>query len=93
MKKLPASPNWKALSESWENFAAQQFEGSQYYRGLLVKIGINIGKEAYIQDDGGIVDSPLVAKIPELVKKLIKENKKLKKKQKMKTFRINKKVY
>lgn len=66
-------PDWK----NWEKFAAQQFGNAQYYRGLLIKIGIDIGEEAYISDDKSIATEPLIVKIPELVKKLIKENKKL----------------
>lgn len=63
-------PVGRALSAWWET-AAQHHRNEQYYRGLLVKIGEMIGAEAYVSDDGSVHDDVLVAKIPELVSKLI----------------------
>lgn len=54
---------------SWMEEAARQALGVDYYRGLLSECGAAIGKEAYTQDDGGVVPDVLVAKVPELVKK------------------------
>lgn len=54
----------------WIDIAAQNQRNTDYYRGLLVKCGELIGIEAYTQDDGGVVDDVLCAKIPELVEKL-----------------------
>ena len=57
----------------WMEIAAQHSRNEDYYRGLVQQCGQVIGKEAYIQDDGGIVDSVLCAKVPELVERLVKE--------------------
>lgn len=55
---------------------AQQFCSNQeYYKGILVKIATLIGEEAYISDDGTLQRSPLVSKLPDLVAKLINQNK------------------
>jgi hypothetical protein len=51
----------------WIVLAAEMNDAKDYYRNMLVEIGEACGKEAYIQDDGGIVDEVLVAKVPELV--------------------------
>ena len=57
----------------WMETAAQNQGNTDYYRGLIVRCGETIGKEAYIQDDGGIVNNVLCAKVPELVEKLVKK--------------------
>jgi hypothetical protein len=46
---------------------AQVTRDSNYYRGLVEKIGKMLGKEAYIADDGSVQDDILCAKVPELV--------------------------
>ena len=56
---------------NWMETAAQNQRNTDYYRHLLVKIGEMIGDESYIQDDGGISEDVLCAKIPELVEKYI----------------------
>ena len=58
---------------AWMETAARNQKNGDYYRGLVVEIGNTIGKEAYVQDDGGICTDVLCAKVPELVKKLVDE--------------------
>jgi hypothetical protein len=55
----------------WMETAAQFCKNTEYYRDLVQQCGRYIGIEAYTQDDGGIVDSVLCAKVPELVKNLV----------------------
>jgi hypothetical protein len=54
----------------WMDEAARACRNADYYRGLLVECGNTIGQEAHTQDDGGIVPTVLVAKVPELVSSL-----------------------
>ena len=56
---------------NWMDTEAQNQRNIDYYRGLLVKCGEAIGKRAYTQDDGGISEDVLCAKIPELVEKIV----------------------
>lgn len=58
---------------AWMDTAAQYARNEEYYRSLVVQCGESIGKEAYIQDDGGISKDVLCAKVPELVKELSKK--------------------
>lgn len=51
----------------WMQDAAQYHKNSEYYRGLLVKIGESIGDAAYTCDDGSRSEDVLCAKLPELV--------------------------
>lgn len=53
----------------WMDTAAQNQRNTDYYRELLIKCGKSIGIEAYTQDDGGICDEVLCAKIPELIER------------------------
>ena len=53
---------------AWMDTAAQYARNVDYYQGLLDQIATVFGQEAYINDDGTIQDSPLRAKMPELVK-------------------------
>lgn len=55
----------KCVEEDALRFARNE----EYYRGLLTQIGASIGPIALVQDDGGIVDEPLCAKLPELVQR------------------------
>ena len=61
-------------AQKWEDsamhVAGMYCKGMEYYRGLVEQIGQTIGESAYIQDDGGKVDSVLCAKVPELVEEL-----------------------
>lgn len=52
---------------AWMQTAAQNDRNTEYYRGLLVRIGESIGEHAYIADDGSRSDDVLCAKLPELV--------------------------
>lgn len=58
----------------WMDIAAEYARSRDYYTGLLDEISKNFGIESYTSDDGSIQDSPLRAKMPELVKKLKFEN-------------------
>lgn len=53
--------------------AATFVNNETYYRNLLDKCAENLGPlrpKVFVQDDGGIVDHPLRAKLPELVAEL-----------------------
>jgi len=54
----------------WMETAAQNQRNTDYYRGLVVRCGEALGKDAYIQDDGGVVEDVLCAKVPKLVEML-----------------------
>ena len=58
------------MPDFWKEIAKQNQRNADYYRGLVIRCGEAIGKAAYIQDDGGVVDEVLCAKVPELVEKL-----------------------
>lgn len=58
---------------AWMETAAQSERNVDYYRGLVERIGKALGREAYIQDDGGVSKDVLCAKVPELVEKLAGE--------------------
>lgn len=72
---------WKSLDEvkkerdNWMETAAQFWRGSDFYRGLVVKIGLLFGESAYISDDGSKQQDVLCLKIPELVSSLVRDNK------------------
>jgi len=57
----------------WMEVAAMNQKNTDYYRGLLEECGENIGKNAYISDDGSVQNDVLCAKIPELVAELCKK--------------------
>lgn len=52
--------------QGWMDTAEQETRNSQYYRSLLIQIAKD-WPECYVQDDGGVVDSILVAKVPSAV--------------------------
>jgi len=58
---------------AWMDTAAQNQRNTDYYRGLVVQCGKSIGHEAYIQDDGGIVQDVLCAKVPGIIERIFKE--------------------
>jgi hypothetical protein len=60
----------EAQRDGWQASAAQFHRNECYYRGLLDQIGEHLGPDAFTQDDGGLVDEPLRAKLPELVARL-----------------------
>ena len=55
----------------WMETAAQNECNTDYYRGLVQRIGRAIGQDAYTQDDGGISEDVLCAKVPELVETIV----------------------
>lgn len=57
----------------WMETAAQAQQDLDYYRGLLDRIGLLFGQEAFTADDGGLHDEVLRAKVPELVEEAMKE--------------------
>lgn len=59
----------QAIAErnAWVESAAQFSRNEDYYRGLVQRIGIALGPEAYTADDGSISQDVLCAKVPELV--------------------------
>jgi hypothetical protein len=46
---------------------AQELCNVQYYQGLLDEIAKHLGPSAYVADDGSVSESPIRAKLPELV--------------------------
>ena len=69
-----------ALSEekaAWMRDAAREAQAVEFYRGLLDECAKHLGPEAYTADDGGVHDSPVRLKIPELVARLVESNVKL----------------
>lgn len=60
------------LAQAWYETAAQMHRNECYYRGLVVQIGKMLGDAAYISDDGSRQQDVLCAKVPELVRKLVK---------------------
>ena len=59
--------------DGWEETALRENRNAAYYRSLVVQIGQTIGTAAYVQDDGGIADDVLCAKVPELVATLLQK--------------------
>ena len=56
---------------AWMDTAARFSNGLEYYRGLVIRCGEAIGKDAYICDDGTKSMDVLCAKVPELIEKHI----------------------
>jgi len=54
----------------WMDIGAQNQRNTDYYRGLVVQCGKSIGHEAYVQDDGGISQDVLCAKVPEIIERV-----------------------
>jgi len=59
---------------NWIEAAAQNQRNTDYYRGLVVRCGEAIGKQAFTQDDGGLCEDVLCAKVPALVESIINES-------------------
>lgn len=53
---------------------AREHANTEYYRGIVVKIGELLGKEAYVCDDGSVQDDVLCAKVFELVEKKLQKD-------------------
>lgn len=58
----------------WMEIGAQHARNEEYYRNLVIRCGKAIGHEAYVQDDGGVAEDVLCAKVPELVEALAAKN-------------------
>ena len=52
---------------AWMQTTAQNQRNTDYYRGLLVKIGETIGERAFTADDGSKSEDVLCAKLPEII--------------------------
>ena len=63
--------------DNWIETAREYANDADFFRSLVVKCGVAIGAESYIQDDGGISEDVLCIKVPTLVEKLIAENARL----------------
>jgi len=63
--------------DMWKDMARQLAKSRDYYTSLLDEIAECFGNDSYISDDGSVQDSPLRAKMPELVLKLKEEKDKL----------------
>jgi hypothetical protein len=61
-------------SARWEETAQQYGRNSDYYFGLLKRIAYPFGDEACTADDGSLMDSPIMLKVPELVNRMRAEN-------------------
>lgn len=57
---------------AWMSTAAQMSNDAEFYRNIVKECGEAIGVEAYTSDDGSVQQDVLALKVPELVKKLIK---------------------
>jgi hypothetical protein len=68
-----AVENARAGTRRWVETAEQYARNEAYYRDLCRQIGEAIGPAAYTADDGGVHDSVLNAKLPELVVALVQE--------------------
>lgn len=58
--------------DMWIETAAMFSRNEDYYRGLVDEIGELFGREAHIADDGSYSQDILRAKVPELVRALVK---------------------
>ena len=54
----------------WFQTARQHCKNEEFYRGILEQIASIIGAAAYKDDFGKVVDSPVILKLPEVVKAL-----------------------
>jgi hypothetical protein len=59
--------------DGWERAALQYSQGQEYYIGLLDQIANLLGPEAFTADDGGLHNSPIRAKLPEMIAKLVRK--------------------
>lgn len=62
----------------WVDMARTFSKNAEFYQGLVTQTGDLFGQEARRCDDGTLSNGVLALKVPELVKKLIAENKQLK---------------
>jgi hypothetical protein len=59
---------------SWMQTAAEGYRGADFYRGIIEQCGAAIGIEAFTSDDGSVQEDVLALKLPELVMKLVLDN-------------------
>ena len=57
--------------DNWIETAKQHCRNEDYYRGLVVSIGVLFGPVAYTSDDGSVQLDVLCAKVPELVEQAL----------------------
>lgn len=67
IKAVDQSTRYWQERDRWMETAAQLSQGADYYRGLVVKIGLMLGDAAFIADDGSRSQDVLCAKVPEIV--------------------------
>ena len=70
--RYSGAPELSADAKAWHDTAAQHCRNEFYYRGLVQEIGEALGIAAYTDDAGGVHDSVLCAKVPELVRQRLK---------------------
>ena len=63
--------------DNWRQAAVQFCSNAEYYAGLVDQIAKFLGPGVFVSDDGSIQDSPLRAKVPEMVGILAAENDRL----------------
>lgn len=61
----------KDMTGGWAETAAQHSRNEDYYSGLVDQVASHIGPQAYVCDDGSISESPVRAKVPEMVAALV----------------------
>ena len=63
----------ECLAANWQDTAEQEMRNTQYYRGLVVQIGLMLGIAARTADDGTVSEDILCAKVPELVRTALED--------------------
>jgi len=58
------------VEAAWRDTAEMHARNETWLRSLLVETAQHLGPEVFTQDDGGVVDEPLVSKVPLLVARL-----------------------
>lgn len=67
---VPATGHAEGVSaQGWMEIASEYAHNMEYYRGLVDRIGVLLGDEAYICEDGSRSEDILRAKVPELVER------------------------
>lgn len=64
---MNAHERLKQEIENWKATAAQAQRNTEYYRGIVDRIALMLGEDAFTCDDGSTSTSPLRAKVAELV--------------------------
>jgi hypothetical protein len=66
--------------ESWQDTARHFSDSADFYRGIVNEVGGLFGEAARTSDDGSVQDGVLALKVPNLVRELLSQNKKLRNK-------------